>query len=357
MYKHFYLLFFIFFQIKFQAQNNFQNILGNWTNVKIRTIDGSKDLSEKYSISKFYSWQINSSKICMRTESVYKKQNNCFEYTLDNDIIRTSPTAGYKIEKIDNDSLIISEKIDGITQKDIVKKLWFVKSSKILRNEIEKNFSDSILIAYPFFTPQLKEDFIPEVAKNFINKGSFPSLLFKGNIIIYPKQQKIEFKSDDISINENKNFLFIKNVAENSFKNWDLSDFQNFNKVYIPFIFQSKMEKVKSGGTFKSVNIYFFMDDFENISKMYGPKMEDLELAQKNFTKAVSYLKSNKFDKAIDLFNKGFELNPTKVDALYNIVSIYSKLKDTDNMCLTLKRLKELEQTDGTKLYNEYCTK
>ena len=39
----------------------------------------------------------------------------------------------------------------------------------------------------------------------------------KGNYIIYPKKQRIEFQSDDKSIFENKNFLLLKSIAENNF--------------------------------------------------------------------------------------------------------------------------------------------
>ena len=355
MFKYIIIFVFLFFQSK--AQVNSQNVIGDWTKVKIRTLDGSKDLSEGYSVSKYYNWQISPKKICMRIEPVYLKTNNCFDYTFDKNSLRTSPTSGYKIEKLTSDSLIVIENIEGKIEKDKIQKIWFVKTSKIMNEEITKHKDDSTLIAYPLYTPLMKVDFMFEVAKNFNKKNNYPEFLFKGNIIIYPKKQKIEFISDDKSIIENKNFLLVKSTAENNFNNWDLKNFEHFEKIYISFIFESKFEKLKSGGTFKGARIYFFMDDFNDIPKVYGPKMEDMELAQENFQKAVFFVQNKKYEKAIEYFNKGYELNNRKVDALYNIVSIYSQLKDKNNMCLTLKKLKDLEQVDGTKLYNEYCVK
>ncbi len=355
MFKYIIIFVFLFFQSK--AQINNQSVIGDWTKVKFRTLDGSKDLSEPYNVSKYYNWKISTTKICMRMESVYPNANYCYDYKMNNKVLQTTPTSGYEIEKLEKDSLILFEKIDGKTEKDKIQKIWFVKTSKITNEEIEKHKDDSILIAYPLYTPQMKVDFMSEVAKNFNKKNNYPDLLFKGNYIIYPKKQRIEFQSDDKSIFENKNFLLLKSIAENNFNNWDLKNFEHFEKIYIPFIFESKYERLKSGGTFKGARIYFFMNDFKDIPKVYGPKMEDMELAQENFKKAVSFMQNQKYEKAIEYFNKGYELNNTKVDALYNIVSLYSQLKDKDNMCLTLKRLKDLEQTDGTKLYNEYCIK
>lgn len=355
MRKYIFIFFIIFNHIK--SQVNKQLLINNWTKVKTSTIDGSKDLSEPFAVSEYYNWQITPKQICMKTESIYIQPNGCYDYTIDKETLRTTPDSGYRIAKLDNDSLIVVEDIKGKTEKDKVKKIWFVKTSKIIDEYKSKTKNDSILVTTPFFTPTLKNYFLLEVAKDFQKKNIYPSLLFKGNLIIYPKEKQIDLVANEEKFNLDKNFQIIKTAASKSFNDWNLDNFQNFDKIYIPFILESKIEKMKGGMTFKGVRIYFFMDNFSDIQKIYGPKMEDLKLAQENFQKAISYFQNKKFEKAIEFFNKGYELNTSKVDALYNIVSIYSQLKDNDNMCLTLKKLKDLEQVDGTKLYNEYCNK
>lgn len=355
MYKYIFIFLLIFIQTKSQVDKKL--LVNDWTKVKLKTIDGSKDLSEGYLISKYYNWQITPTQICMRTESIYTKPNNCFDYKIDKDVIRTTPDSGYRIVKLDSDSLIVVESIAGKIEKDKVQKIWFTKSNKIIEANKEKTKNDSILIATPEFTPTLNEYFVSDIAKEFLKKSTYPSLLFKGNFILNIKDKKIIFVTEDEKIIQNKNFQTIKLAAENSFENWNIEDFQKFNKIYIPFVFESKYEKSKDGTTFKGVRIYFFMDNFNDIPKVYGPKMQDLESAQENFQKAVKYLQNKNYDKAIEFFNKGYELNNSKVDALYNIVSIYSALKDKPNMCFTLKRLKDLEQVDGTYLYNNHCVK
>ncbi|UQB68856.1 tetratricopeptide repeat protein [Epilithonimonas zeae] len=355
MYKYIIIFFLIFIQTKSQVDNKL--LVNDWTKVKTKTIDGSKDLSEPFSISKYYNWKITPKQICMKTESIYVQPNGCYDYTIDKQTLRTTPDSGYRIIKLDNDSLIVVEDVKGKTEKDKVKKMWFVKTSKIIDEYKSKTKNDSVLKATAFFTPTLNNYLLLEVAKDFQKKNTYPSLLFKGNLIIYPKIKQIDLLANEEKFNLDKNFLIIKTAINKSFNNWNLDSFQTFDKIYIPFILESKMEKMKGGMTFKGVRIYFFMDDFSDIPKVYGPKMEDLELAQEYFQKAVKYLQNKNYDKAIDFFNKGYELNNSKVDALYNIVSIYSALKDKPNMCLTLKRLKDLEQVDGTYLYNNHCVK
>lgn len=219
MYKYIFIL--LFLSSKINAQINNQNLIGDWTNIKIRTLDGSKDLS-RISYPEYYNWQISSARICRHSTPIYSttnSYNNCIDYTLDKNMLRTSSVSGYKIEKLDNDSLIVIESIDGKIEKDKIRRIWFVRTSKILNENKDKHKEDSVLVATPLFTPQLKENFMLEVSKKFMAKNIFPDLLFKGNIIIYPKEQKIEFKPDEDDLIKNKNFQQIKFFAENSFQN------------------------------------------------------------------------------------------------------------------------------------------
>jgi tetratricopeptide (TPR) repeat protein len=83
--------------------------------------------------------------------------------------------------------------------------------------------------------------------------------------------------------------------------------------------------------------------------------MEDLKLSGELYLKGLKSYENKKYDKAINFFEKSYEVDNRKVDALYNIASIYALLNDKLNLCKYLEKLKDLEQTEGIKLYNENC--
>lgn len=351
MYKYIF-IFFIFFSSA-QAQVNNHSLLGDWTKVKEQAIDGSKNISGRFNRSIY--WHVSTNKISMKNDRMNSSiDNNAIDYIRVGNHISTSPDSGYNILKLTNDSLIVVENIKGKIEKDKVQKIWFVKTSKITSAYKEKHKNDSVLTATPSFTPILKKDFMTEVKAIFLKNKSLTNLIFKGNLIIYPKKRTIKLETVDQKIAGTKNFQTIKGAAENSFVNWNLTNFENFETIYIPYVIESKVVDASNGVKFATIDMHFFRD-VADLSTLNDPKMADLELAQKTMQKAVIFLQSKKYDKAVEFFNKGYELDSTKVDALYNIVSIYSFLKDKNNMCLTLKKLKDLEQTDGTKLYDQFC--
>ena len=83
--------------------------------------------------------------------------------------------------------------------------------------------------------------------------------------------------------------------------------------------------------------------------------MEDLRSSDENFKKGIIAYQNKKYEKAIDFFIESYKFDNRKIDALYNISSIYSLLNDKINMCECLKKLKDLEQVEGVKQYNDNC--
>ncbi|MNY10597.1 hypothetical protein D3C86_1435830 [compost metagenome] len=111
-------------------------------------IDGSKNISESFSSSKFYLWQISNKKLCMDSDPVNSYEESCIDYKLENNFIRTSLESGYEITKLTADTLIVVERIKGITENDKLKKLWFVNSAIIKNNYISKYKNDSMNILH-----------------------------------------------------------------------------------------------------------------------------------------------------------------------------------------------------------------
>jgi len=272
--------------------------------------------------------------------------------------MRTSLESAYEITKITSDTLIVVHRIKGINEDDKIEKLWFVKSSIIRNNYINKHKNDSILIANEHFTPTLNKNFIVEIHKSFLKKNNYPNFNLIGNIIFFPKKEKLELEinnADDKNVIENNKAIdYIKTTIEKTYNNWNLNDFKKFNKIYIPFIIKSESYKFK-GGSHKGSPIFYFINNIDDVEKIYGIKMEDLRSSGENFRNGIIAYQDKKYEKAIDFFMKSYEIDNRKIDALYNIAAIYSLLKDKINMCECLKKLKDLEQTEGTKQYNENC--
>lgn len=340
------------------SQINSNYLTGEWIKVKNRMIDGSKNVSESFLSSKFNKWKISNKKLCIDSEPVNTYEEDCLDYNLENNFMRISLESGYEITKLTSDTLIVIQRINGINEIDKLEKIWFVKSSIVKNNYINKHANDSILIANEHFTPTLNKNFISEIHKNFLKKYNYPNFNLVGNIIIFPKKEKIELEinnSDDKNVIENNIAIdYIKNIIEKTYNDWNLNDFKNFNKIYIPFIIKSESYKNKES-SYKGTPIFYFINDEDDIDKIYGIKLEDLKSSGENFKNGIIAFEDEKYDKAIDFFMKSYNNDNRKIDALYNIVAIYSLLNNQIKMCECLKKLKDLEQTEGIKLYNDNC--
>jgi|SRR5690606_4842250 len=360
MYKQI-LVIFLLISISLKSQINNQQLLGEWLKIKTKMIDGSKDVSEPFLTSKFYRWNINNQKICIDSDPISANGQTCMDFKIEKNFIRTSPQSGYEILKLTKDSLIIIERINGIEENDKIRKHWFSKSSLVKNHYIEKYKTDSTIVASENFTPTLNKNFILNILSEFKGKNNYPVFNLIGNIVFYPKKGNLEVQiinsNDKDVIKNQKNIELINSMIEKTYNNWNLSDFKTFDKVYLPFIIKSYYENVGDGWSSKGTPIYYFIDNISDINKIYGIKMQDLRIADDNFRNGIKAIQDNKYDRAINYFSKSYEIDNRKVDALYNIANIYLFKKDFTNECIYLQKLRDLEQVEGIKRYNEKCAK
>ncbi|SHE80448.1 hypothetical protein SAMN02787100_0875 [Chryseobacterium sp. OV279] len=349
--------FLIFMIIKTNAQINKQQLIDNWALVKSSMLDGSRDLSS-YS-GRASIWKLSDHKICEYVDPIFEERKTCYDIKIENKNIRISPKTFYEIEKLSTDTLVIIERIDGITGNDKIKKKWLVRTSKLQNEYLSTLKNDSIVEASYYFTPSLKKNIFSDfLERSMTDNGR--NLSLSGNIIIYPKKQKINFQSEstDQSKKNLENIEFLKSIVEKSYPSWNLAGFEKYDQIIIPYHIETKIGDDSSQAS--SMKFSFFKNDRKDLDKYPNRaivKIKDKMLAAEAYNKAMEALDKKKLDKAIELFNKAFDLNNTNVDALYNAASISLDKKDMPTACTALKKLKDFEQVEGTKLFNELCSK
>ena len=130
------------FNISF-SQTNTINVIGKWIRYKEEIKDHSKPLYIIPNESAFLEYSISKNKLCINSNPILKDSDLCVTAIIENNFIKTSPTSSYIIESIKQDSLILSERIDGITD-DKLKRFYFVRSNSVFAKNKEQFKNQSI---------------------------------------------------------------------------------------------------------------------------------------------------------------------------------------------------------------------
>lgn len=312
-------------------------------------LDGSTDLSQHS--NRYLVWKISGNKLCEFIDPWFVDRKTCVNFKVENNLVKISDKSAYQIETLTYDSLVVVEKIDGITFSDKIRKMSFVKTSTLMKDFADKETSDSIVITSRNVTPTLTKDIISEMQSVYLQKRYTHDFIAVGEIRVFPKKQNIEVVTDNQKQNKNNQIsidLFIATL-EKSYRMWDLTGFEKFEKIIIPYVFKSKAD-----GDY--CNIAFFNKIPDKKTGEIVINVKDRSASAENFRKGMEATDKQKFDKAIEFFNKSHDYDNTNTDALYNIVSISLAQNNISSACLALKKLKDLEQTEGIKLFNEKCS-
>lgn len=352
--RNFFLILFLSISLQFSSQINTQ-LLSNssWVRVKFSMLDGSRDLSQVK--SRVLLWNISQNTICEYSNPIFRDMKSCVDFKLDKRVMKTSKEAGYQIEKLTSDSLIVTQRVDGVNVPDKIRKIWFVNKSVYVNGFLNKMKNDSVLIAIKDFTPSLTKNIISNISDIYAQKEYSHDFSLEGNILIFPKKQtlKIEITKGEELEKDQKSINLFKSTLEKNYNLWDLSGFEKFEKIIIPYKYSSKVNK--GHAEISSMGITFFGKNYVDFLKEFIVQVKDKKLSVQYFGKGVEAINNKKFDKAIQFFNEAHEYDNTNTDALYNVVAISLNQNDKDISCSALKKLKDLEQAEGTKLFNENC--
>lgn len=341
---------FLFLNLNF-AQNNISNITGNWVKLKIEMKDGSKLFDRFMEDSTYLKCAIGPNKFSFyhnpMNNANFKDTKLDVDYTLVNNIMKTSQYSGYLVEKITNDSLILSEKITDLTD-DKLKRFFFVREELILSQYKDKYKNKSSIIASKLFTPKVNLSLQQDLSFAFKNNNSNFSAV--GNILIFPKEKRIKTTIVFSTLNDSSSIKKIKKVVDKSFEYWDLKNFENYDSIELPFVLRNKKTK-----EYKQLTVIFLTKDTNELEILIGGKLEDSRKSEFYFQKAIQSYQEKNFLKAVEYFNESYKSDPKNLDALYNKAATYFESGDKYNACRTWKQISDLGQVNGKELYLNNC--
>ena len=346
MKKLLFLISLLFFNLNF-GQNNFSEIYGNWIKYKVEMKDGSKLLDRFLEDSTYIEYTINKNKLCINSNPTHKTNESCLDYTISNNLIKTSQYSGFVIEKITNDSLIISEKIDGLTN-DKLKRMYFIKQQIIISKFKEQNKNKKNIIASKLFTPKTYSTIELELNKAFKNNYSNFELI--GNLKIYPNEKRIKTKITFSTQKDSTRIKTIKKVIDNTFEKWNLTNFDEYESIELPFILKSEMTNI-----YRGIKVIYFTNDLNELEIVYGGKLEDMRKSSEIFEKGIDAYQNKKYLKAIEHFSESYKIDPKNIDALYNKAAVYFESGDKENACIVWNEISELGQVNGKVLFENNC--
>jgi len=341
---------FLFLNLNF-AQNNISNITRNWVKLKIEMKDGSKLFDRFLEDSTYLKYAIGTNKFAMTSNPMnqinFKDDKLDINYTLVNNIMKTSEYSGYLIEKVTNDSLILSDKINDLTD-DKLKRYFFVREELILSQYKDKYKNKSSIIASKLFTPKVNSSLQQDLSFAFKNNSS--NFSAAGNILIFPKEKRVQTTIVFSTLNDSSSIKKIKKVVDKSFEYWDLKNFENYDSIELPFVLRNKKTKA-----YKGLTIIFLTKDTNELEIVIGGKLEDSRKSEFYFQKAIQSYQEKNFLKAVEYFTESYKSDPKNLDALYNKAASYAGLGDKENACKVWKEISDLGQVNGKELYLNNC--
>lgn len=336
----------LFFNLNY-GQNNFSEIYGNWIKYKVEMKDGSKLFDRFLEDSTYIEYTINKNKLCINSNPTHKTNETCLDYTMSNNEIKTSQYSGFLIEKNTKDSLIISEKIDGLTN-DKLKRFYFIRQQVIISKYKEVNKNKKNIIASKLFTPKTNSTIELELNKAFKNNYSNFELI--GNLKIYPNEKRIKTKITFSTQKDSSRIKTIKDVIDNTFGKWNLTNFEEYESIELPFILKSEITD-----RFRGIKVIFFTNDLNELGVVYGGKLEDMRKSSELFEKGIDAYQKKKYLKAVEYFSESYKIDPKNIDALYNKAAVYFESGDKENACKVWNEISELGQVKGKELYKNNC--
>jgi tetratricopeptide (TPR) repeat protein len=345
--KNIFFIITLFFFTNNYGQIKLSAIQGYWVKYKVEMKDGS-DLFDRFVEDSAYAeYRIDQNRLCINSSPIHRTNESCLDFNLINNLIKTSQYAGFIIEKVTNDSLILSEKIDDLTD-DKLKRLYFSRQEVVLAKFKEENKNKKNIIASKLFTPKTNATIEIDLNKAF--KNNYSNFELVGNLKIYPAQKKVKTEITFSTQNDSSRIRTVKKVIDHSFEKWKLKDFQYYESIEIPFVLKSEITKKYWG-----IKVIFFTKDLSEFERIYGVKMDDLRKSSDSFNKALVAYQQKRYSESVMYFTESYNFDHKNIDALYNKAAVYFESGDKQNACKVWLEISILGQVKAKQLFLDNC--
>lgn len=226
------------------SQPNYYKIQGSWISVK----NLSKSTNEKAD-DYYVKFTFKGSKLFVNSTPTVSLTANPIVFEVFDNIINTGQLeeTGYIIEKASKDTLVLADSFDNKRSRRFI----FVNEQSLINQNLAKLGENKILIADRYCTPSQKknlQDLVYGLFKGKINEDFDVTGTLKINV--HDKEVETIVASENL---DERRLKKLKSTLDGSFDYWDLSLFQKFKVIEMPFVIHAKRVK-----EFENLRIDFF---------------------------------------------------------------------------------------------------
>lgn len=322
-----------------------------WIKVRAERKDGSKIVDRLWPENGSISYHFSADSA---TRSLNNRPPVSMKYALDNTVLSIGNYDKYTIDSLNEMFLGITEIPKQNLPEDKFNSFVFVRLDHLFDYYNQAGqltiLEDSLIQCNKQFSPVFKGNmeslFVPKF-KDATGKRSLQGFLVlspEGNV------QKIQIEpSGTFSEEEIKK---IKNIIDTTSGSWDMPAIPKHLQFKVDFFITINRYSMDGYPSFLAINFFFHENDWQPGKAL---ALEEVAAVNNYFNNGVRLFNKGKFDKAINEFLKCIEIDPKYTDAYYNIAAAYLKLGNTVQACEFWKKLQEMGQKGGERLYKEHC--
>lgn len=347
--------------------NSFDELYKRWYRIHSVMLDGSRDLETDYYYSTDNTWIITPETIWRQYKRQHRTPENTQTYQYTDNKLMIASNLHYDVVHISRDTLILVETRHQNLDFDKRVVHYLVNAQMIDSINKPTHATGNILKASRLMGPQLKFDIVDTLIKeNNTDYLRYAVYKISGVLKLRPKTNETTVEYIDVDIkdlNHREHILeWITKTFQEAYSSNDYMGFEHYEEIHIPFKVEQSNERHwgyyygKRLQRFNQSSLIYFESIEDPHAKSRLPyKTINSDASAYYFGVAMQHVEKKRYKRSIKPFEQAFHYDFRNIDAVYNLLYIYTQLKDKENMCKYISILKELEQKQGTVLYEKHC--